>query len=451
FLAAGEQTPGKQAMAQTPAKPLPDHIIHRPEAGFSRPVEQWMEEEGIAGQQCGLRSWAMRVYNNYGTLEYQPQSRRKRVLALIPDAFGAGGGMAKFDRDLLTAASTSPDVSNIVALMRIQPKPAVNLPFKMHYNVRGIGRDNHCISGKINYLRELRHILIDYKKIDLIICGLIGMVPLAWLVARLKHAPFVCIIHGVDAWQPNHSRLVNWVIRHANAVIAVSEYTRQRFIKWSNVEANKVILLPNCYDPALYEPGPKPEYLLSRYGLHGKDIVMTLGRLAGFERYKGFDEILEVLPKLRQESPNIVYLIVGDGGDKARLQQKAETLDIVDRVIFTGYIPEMEKADHYRIADAYVMPSRGEGFGIVYLEAMACGIPTVGSKLDGSRDALRNGQLGLLADPTNLDEVQEAILQALSKSKGIPEGLDYFSVGAYRTRTHDLLKRLLASREKYNE
>ncbi|MCP4932963.1 MAG: glycosyltransferase family 4 protein, partial [bacterium] len=104
-----------------------------------------------------------------------------------------------------------------------------------------------------------------------------------------------------------------------------------------------------------------------------------------------------------------------------------------------------------RIADAYVMPSRGEGFGIVYLEAMACGIPTVGSKLDGSRDALRNGQLGLLADPTNLNEVQEAILQALNKPKGIPEGLDYFSVGAYRTRTHDLLKYLLASREKYNE
>ncbi|MCP5008507.1 MAG: glycosyltransferase, partial [Aestuariibacter sp.] len=403
FLAAGEQTPGKQAMAQTPAKPLPDHIIHRPKTGFSVPVQQWTEAEGNAGHQRGLRGWAMRVYNDYESLKYQQRAQRKRVLALVPDAFGAGGGIAKFDRDLLTTASTSPDVSSVVALTRMQPTSANNLPLKMHYNMRGIGRDCHCISGKINYLRELRHVLVDYKKIDLIICGLIGMVPLAWLVSRLKRAPFVCIIHGVDAWQPDHSHLVNWLIRRANAVIAVSEYTRQRFTKWSGMEASKVMLLPNCYDPVQYEPGPKPEYLLNRYGLQGKTVLMTLGRLSASEQYKGFDEILEILPELAKEISNIAYLIIGDGDDKARLQQKAGALDIVDRVIFTGYIPETEKADHYRLADAYAMPGRGEGFGIVYLEAMACGIPTVGSKLDGSRDALRNGLLGLLADPTDLN------------------------------------------------
>ena len=93
------------------------------------------------------------------------------------------------------------------------------------------------------------------------------------------------------------------------------------------------------------------------------------------------------------------------------------------------------------------MPGRGEGFGIVYLEAMACGIPTVASKLDGSRDALRDGQLGILADPNDLRDVQKAVLNALKKERGkIPEGLDYFSIGNYRRRTWRVLSDLFVSK-----
>ena len=176
---------------------------------------------------------------------------------------------------------------------------------------------------------------------------------------------------------------------------------------------------------------------------------MTLGRLAANEQYKGFDEIIECLPALKQQIPNIAYLIVGDGDDKKRLQDKAKALGVHDHVIFAGYIPESEKSNHYRLADAYVMPGRGEGFGIVYLEAMACGIPTVGSKLDGSRDALRNGQLGVLVDPTNLNDIHKAILQVLAQGRGkIPEGLDYFSVGAFRQRIFSHLEQMLVSHGK---
>lgn len=79
---------------------------------------------------------------------------------------------------------------------------------------------------------------------------------------------------------------------------------------------------------------------------------------------------------------------------------------MTERVIFAGRIAEKEKAEHYRLADVYVMPSSGEGFGIVYLEALACGIPVIGSKIDGSRDALREGQLGLLVNPTGPAELR---------------------------------------------
>src|SRR5205085_3283125 len=145
-----------------------------------------------------------------------------------------------------------------------------------------------------------------------------------------------------------------------------------------------------------------------------------------------------ILPLLSRDIPNIAYLIVGDGSDRLRLEQKARQLGVAERVIFAGHISEEEKPDHYRLADAYVMPSSGEGFGIVYLEALACGIPVIGSKIDGSRDALRDGRLGILVNPKDSDELRAAILQALAaKEQRVNDrrnGVEYFSTDRFRQR-----------------
>ena len=105
--------------------------------------------------------------------------------------------------------------------------------------------------------------------------------------------------------------------------------------------------------------------------------------------------------------------------------------------------PWPPKADHYRLADAFVMPSRGEGFGIVLLEAMACGIPTMASILDGGREALRNGLLGTLVDPRDPQDVERGMLESLKKPKGIMEGLEYFSSESYERRVHNLIEDIL--------
>ena len=167
--------------------------------------------------------------------------------------------------------------------------------------------------------------------------------------------------------------------------------------------------------------------LVSRYGLKGRKVIMTLARLPGFERYKGIDEVLEAIPRLLEYVPNLIYMVLGEGDDKPRLEAKA--LGIGDRGIFTGLISESDKADYLRLADVFALPGRKEGFGIVYLEDMACGIPVVGSKLDGSREALRDGLFGELVDP-----VDQGILNALVKPKGIPPGLSYFAWPAFVDR-----------------
>ena len=116
--------------------------------------------------------------------------------------------------------------------------------------------------------------------------------------------------------------------------------------------------------------------------------------------------------------PDLVYLIAGDGDDRSRLESKTRALGLDSHVVFAGYITEEEKAAHYRLADAFVMPGHGEGFGIVYLEAMACGITVVASKADASREAVCNGELGIFVDPKNPEELRDGILNLLAQPRG---------------------------------
>lgn len=210
----------------------------------------------------------------------------------------------------------------------------------------------------------------------------------------------------------------------------------------------KQAILPNAIRAESYGLGPKSPQLVQKYGLAGRRVIMTLGRMDPRERAKGFDEIIDVMPRLAQHSPDVIYLCSGDGGDKERLQAKAKANRVEDRVVFPGRIPEHEKADYFRLADAYVMPSRWEGFGFVVLEALACGIPVVASTADGTREAVMDGKLGLLADPSDPEGLERAILAALRRPKSVPDGLEYFSFSRFKERLQSALSGLVVPRER---
>ena len=152
---------------------------------------------------------------------------------------------------------------------------------------------------------------------------------------------------------------------------------------------------------------------------------------------------LTLLPELAKEVPQIAYLIAGDGPDRSRLAAKAVQLGLGDRVAFAGRVPESEKAAYYRLSDAFVMPGYGEGFGIVYLEALACGIPVLASSLDASREALLDGEMGLLVDPRNRAELRQGILQVLQQPRGtVPPRLEHFSFPGFARRCHAIVDQL---------
>jgi phosphatidyl-myo-inositol dimannoside synthase len=271
-------------------------------------------------------------------------------------------------------------------------------------------------NSKLKYGKAFVRSLLVTQPAQLVICAHINLLLPAWLIANAWRTQLALITHGIDAWQPTPSWTTNLLAVRIDHLLAVSRFTADRFRSWAPVAEERVFVIPNSVDLNIFTPGPKSDHLLSRYGLRSNQVLMTMGRLAAAEKYKGFDEVLELMPRLLAEFPDVKYLIVGDGPDKARLEQKARDIGVAKEVIFAGKIDEREKTQHFRLADIYVMPSSGEGFGIVLIEAAACGIPIIGSKADGSREALLQGELGKLIDPGQPEEIYGAI-RAIFRSK----------------------------------
>ena len=138
---------------------------------------------------------------------------------------------------------------------------------------------------------------------------------------------------------------------------------------------------------------------------------MTVARLDASEGYKGVDQVIRALARLPSATrPH--YVVAGDGDDLSRLRALAVALEVP--ATFLGRISDEELVDLYRAADLFIMASRNEGFGFVFIEAMACGVPVIGGGVDGSVEALDGGRLGLLIDPLDIDAIRRAISDTLA-------------------------------------
>ena len=359
-----------------------------------------------------------------------------RVQMFLTDGFGGFGGISRFNRDFLSALNTCPSVERVYALPRVISEPLKEpIPEAIVYERRA-ARD------RASYvLAVIRHALRG-PRADLVICGHINLLPFAWAAARLARARLVLVIHGYEAWAPSSHKLSNLLVSRIDAFIAVSRYSAERFVQWSGVPRARGFILPNCVDLDRFQPCERDSVLVNRYGLQSAIVMLTVGRLATGERYKGVDEVIEAMPRLLRQLPDLRYLIVGDGSDRTRLEAKARAYGLSDHVILAGRIAEAEKVAHYNLADLYIMPSHGEGFGIALIEAAACGIPVVGSSADGSRDALLDGQLGRMVDPTKPDDLVLAIGEAIhARGHRVRNQLvETFSIGRFRARVAEWLK-----------
>ncbi|HEY9850403.1 MAG TPA: glycosyltransferase [Leptolyngbyaceae cyanobacterium] len=252
-----------------------------------------------------------------------------------------------------------------------------------------------------------------WQKPNLVISTHLNFTIAAYWLKRIANIPYWAVAHGVDAWNIDRPALQT-ALQNADLIISVSGYTRDRLLKEQNLDPRKVVLLPNTFDSSRFHIACKPEYLLKRYGLTlDNNIILTVARLDKSDGYKGYDQIIQALPEIRQQVPHVRYILVGKGNDRPRIEYLIAQLGLADCVTLTGFIPDEELNDHYNLCDVFAMPSKGEGFGIVYLEALACGKPTLGGNQDGAIDALCHGELGALVDPDNIGEIARTIGQIL--------------------------------------
>ncbi|HEX2939514.1 MAG TPA: glycosyltransferase [Rhodopila sp.] len=200
----------------------------------------------------------------------------------------------------------------------------------------------------------------------------------------------------------------------ANGVVAVSRFTRDVLIDAFGVPAGKIQLISNGVDLARFTPRPRSAALMARYGLNGRRVLLTISRL--YAR-KGMDRVIESLITVRQHIPDIVYLVVGEGAYRPMLEHLVALHDLQAHVVFAGAVPSDELADHYSLGDVFIMANREmpdgetEGFGLVFLEANACGLPVIAGQAGGSVDAVSDQVNGLLVDGTDVAAIAEAIVR----------------------------------------
>jgi phosphatidylinositol alpha-1,6-mannosyltransferase len=245
-----------------------------------------------------------------------------------------------------------------------------------------------------------------------------------WLAALLRkvlHVPVIFYMHGEELTNPDQSRIVGTrnfaALREAEGVIAVSRFTRTKLIELG-VSPDRIALIPNGIDLRRFTPGEKDTELLEKYGVLGKTILLTVGR---FEERKGHATVLRSLQNIVQSHPEVAYLIVGssDGLPNHGLEQLARTLGISEHVVFAGRVPAEQLPRFYQASDIFVMPNHTlpngdtEGFGLVFLEAAACGKPVIGGRDGGVPDAVVDGETGILVDGASVPEVTNAVLRLL--------------------------------------
>lgn len=387
----------------------------------------------------------MRTAAGAATAVASRAERRLRLLALVPDAFGDPlgtlGGIALYNRDLLTAACEHPAVDEVVALPRLMPGPPGPLPPGLRYITRGLGGRRRYVGTVLGEAARGRF--------DLVLCGHLNLLPAAFAARVVTRAPVMAFVYGIEAWQPPPSRVARRLLRHVAWLVSIRPLTLERLHGWAGPLPARELLLETSIRLQQYGVGPKDPALLERYGLRGRRVLLTVARLD--ERFKGIDETLEVLPRLARDMPDIAYLVVGGGPDRTRLQEKARALGVHGRVVFAGAVDEADKTAHLRLGDAFVMPGTGHDFDTfplryAFLEALACGLPTVASRPEGpGEDTAGIGKALVLVDPRDPESIVQGIRAALARPREVPDALRALTYESFRARCHDMLDDLLGA------
>jgi glycosyltransferase involved in cell wall biosynthesis len=291
------------------------------------------------------------------------------------------------------------------------------------------------------------------RSFDVCIIGHVNLIPLVipphFGSSKTK---YVLIAYGIDVWNqlPNLQR---FGLSYCEQVWAISEYTAER-MQNSNGGLNDVRILYNALDPHWEEQAAlfNEKNILTSATSQIKSLL-TVSRLSKTERDKGHACIINALPIVLEKIPDVVYDIVGSGELIFELQQLARKKGVEDHVRFHGYIEDEKLHGFYKNCDVFVMPSKKEGFGYVYLEAMYYEKPVITGVADAGPEVVRNYRTGLALDPDDEQALSIGIIELLTNDKNKEEMevqgrllvSNEYSFNRFQATLHQYLSELVAN------
>jgi glycosyltransferase involved in cell wall biosynthesis len=281
-------------------------------------------------------------------------------------------------------------------------------------------------------------------RLEVLVVGHLGPSPLAWLLKTIGRVErYVVVLHGIEAWRrlPWPER---WAAQRADAVVATTTFTAREFGRLNGVREDRLHVIPLCADERI--GGENGDFRLN-----GAFKLLCVARQDASERYKGFEMIFEALARI-PDPPEPHLNLVGTGDDQPRLKTVASALGVADRVTFWGVLDDARLAAAYEDCDVFVMPSKGEGFGIVFLEAMLRGKPCIGGAHGGTPEVIEHGRSGFLVEYGDVDALVRYLLALRSDpdlrrrlgERGRELVKSRFSAAAFRERWRRLVLEELA-------
>ncbi|HEX4956206.1 MAG TPA: glycosyltransferase [Thermoanaerobaculia bacterium] len=237
-----------------------------------------------------------------------------------------------------------------------------------------------------------------------LVFDLLGLARTQALLPAFFAGPHALFLLGIEVWRP-----LSWLHRRAllraRRVLAISRFTLERAAPFLPPTLRPAEVLPL----ALEQRAPTAEPDAALLASLGRGFVLSVGRMSASERYKGHDELLEAWGRLGETRPDARLVVAGGGDDRPRLEARAAELGLGGRVRFTGFIDEATLAELYRRAGVFTMVSTGEGFGLVYLEAMRAGVPCVAARGSAAAEIIEPGTTGLLVPAGSPAELAGAL------------------------------------------
>lgn len=246
---------------------------------------------------------------------------------------------------------------------------------------------------------------------------------LARWIGRKQHIPYSVYVHGEELRITAASRELAWmtrrVFRDAQMLIANSRNTAKLLRQDWRINENKIQVLHPGVDTKQFKPAPPDEAWRRAHGWNDRRVILTVGRL---QKRKGHDMLIRALPKIREVVPNVLYAIVGDGDERAALEQLTAQLEVQQHVQFLGALTDEAIIPCYQQCDLFALPNREvdgdfEGFGIVLLEAQACGKPVIAGDSGGTAETMVHGETGEIVDCTGPVELVDAVTKQLKDGR----------------------------------